>query len=62
VRWRWNAKRRVDRITPDFWFKVNRRLIVNDGEWLAWQAWKVTYYTVLVIALVATIAHVLVGV
>lgn len=62
MRWRPNAKRRVDRMTPDVWFKVNRRLIVNDDERRAWQAWKVTYYTVLVIALVAAIAHVLVGV
>jgi hypothetical protein len=62
VRWRRNAKRRVDRITPDVWFRVNRRLIMKDNETQAWQAWKITCYTVLVIALLITIAHVVVGI
>jgi hypothetical protein len=62
VRWRRNAKRRVDRITPDVWFKVNRRLIMKDSETQSWQAWKITCYTVLVIALLITVVSVVVGV
>jgi hypothetical protein len=61
VRWRRNAKRRVDRITPGVWFKANRRLTVNDNDTRAWQAWKMTCYTVLIIALVITVVHVVFG-
>lgn len=59
--WRRNAERRVDRMTSDLWFKVNRRLIVNDDDTRAWQAWKITCGTVLVIALLLTVVHLVMG-
>lgn len=48
-------------MTSDLWFKVNRRLIVNDDDTRAWQAWKITCGTVLVIALLLTVVHLVMG-
>ncbi|QPD02369.1 MAG: hypothetical protein Nkreftii_000143 [Candidatus Nitrospira kreftii] len=62
MRWRRNAKRRVDRMTPDVWFKVNRRLIMKDNETQAWQAWKIAFCVVVIVALFITVAHVVVGI
>ena len=62
MRWRRNAKRRVDRMTPDVWFKANRRLIMKDNETQAWQVWKITFCAVVIVALLITAAHVVVGI
>jgi len=62
VRWRRNAKRRVDQITPNVWFKANRRLIMKDNETQAWQVWKITFCVVVIVALLITVAHVVVGI
>lgn len=49
-------------MTPDVWFRVNRRLIMKDNETREWQVWKITFCVVVIVALFITVAHVVVGI